>query len=115
MAGTISVTGQYTNAVGTQSINLPTVTILTPIGEVLLIALASGANTINIPAGSTFMIIQPPASNTQTLRLKGVTGDTGIGVHKTLGLGPHYLDPSDTSFCLTAGGAIAAYTVITFV
>lgn len=76
--------------------------------------LASGANTITVPSGGSTPVavtIVPPAGNVQTLTLKGVTGDTGVGLHLT--------DPttialaaSVSSFCLTAGAAITGVRFI---
>ena len=78
-------------------------------GSVTVQTLASGANTITVPATTgvtvTACTIVPPTGNTQTLTLKGVTGDTGVGIHLT--------DPTTialasgtSSFCLTAGAQI---------
>lgn len=77
-------------------------------GQVELKTLASGANTITAPTGGstpTACTILPPSGNTQTITLKGVTGDTGVALHLT--------DPttialasSVTTFVLTAGGTI---------
>lgn len=81
-------------------------------GSITIHTLASGANTITAPVGATVTgaTILPPAGNTQTLILKGVTGDTGVGLHLT--------DPSSlalaasvTTFCLTAGGTITGLRV----
>lgn len=43
-------------------------------------ALVSGANTVTAPTGAVGVTIIPPAGNTVTLTLKGVTGDTGIAL-----------------------------------
>ena len=51
-----------------------------------LVALISGATTVNVPTGSTAVILVPPNSSypqpnpnwAGTLTLKGVTGDTGV-------------------------------------
>jgi hypothetical protein len=77
-------------------------------GQVQIVTLASGANTITVPTGGatvTAVYIVPPSGNVQTLILKGVTGDTGVGLHLT--------DPSRvalassvTTFVLTAGNTI---------
>lgn len=82
-------------------------------GSVTLHTLASGANTITLPTGGATVVsgtILPPAGNTQTLILKGVTGDTGVGLHLT--------DPttiafasSVTTFCLTAGGTVTGLRI----
>lgn len=79
-------------------------------GEILLADLASGSNTIMVPTGSTGATIIPPDGNTQTITLKGVTGDTGVAIHPS--------DPTSlglnnvSSFDLTAGGTINALRVI---
>ena len=64
--------------------------------------LASGSNTITVPSGATACTIVPPASNTNSITLKGVTGDTGVRLHNT---DPTSLaiDASTTTFVLTAG------------
>lgn len=81
-------------------------------GSITIHTLAAGANTITIPVGATCTAatIVPPALNTQTLTLKGVTGDTGVPLHLT--------DPTtlalpstSTTFCLTAGGIITALRI----
>lgn len=67
-------------------------------GMVELKNLAAGANTIAIPTGGATPVavtIVPPAGNTAALTLKGVAGDTGVGLHLT--------DP--TTIALAAGQA----------
>jgi len=72
--------------------------------------LASGFNTITVPQlpVPVGVIIIPPSTNTQTVILKGITGDTGIRLHKTK---PHLLTFDSTAvpatFGLTAGANIA--------
>lgn len=83
-------------------------------GDVDILTLVSGANTITLPTGGSTpkaATILPPSGNTQTLTLKGVTGDTGIALHKT--------DPSTvtfdttvTQFILTVGGTITGLRII---
>lgn len=63
-------------------------------------ALANGFNSIAVPTGSKSVTIIPPSGNTTTLTLKGVTGDTGIGLHLT--------DP--TSIGLATGQATVGIT-----
>jgi hypothetical protein len=74
-------------------------------GQIQIIALASGANTITPPAGATAVTIKPPSGNAVTLTLKGVTGDTGVGLHLT--------DPTSialasaaSTFCLTTSNTV---------
>ena len=77
------------------------------VGSVLLVNLASGFNSVAVPTGSgaVGVTIVPPAGNTQTLTLKGVTGDTGVLLHKT---DPTSLaiDSSVTAIGITAGASI---------
>jgi len=49
--------------------------------------LVVGANTITVPvatgATAVSVTMSPPAGNTHAIRLKGVVGDTGVGLHVT--------------------------------
>lgn len=98
----------FTNDVtGTQTLEAAT-NAASP-ASITVQALASGANTITVPSSTgvtvTACTIVPPTGNTTTLTLKGVTGDTGVGLHLT----DHTtvsLASATTSFCLTAGAAI---------
>lgn len=70
--------------------------------------LASGANTITVPTGGSTVVactIVPPAGNTQTMILKGVTGDTGVGLHLT-DQTVIALAAGAVNFVITAGGTI---------
>jgi len=73
-------------------------------GAIDVVALVVGANTITVPTGATGATIIPPATNTETMTLKGVSGDTGIALALTsptsIGLA------TVTSFVITAGGTI---------
>lgn len=87
--------------------------VLSPAGNDVY-TLASGANTITLPTGGSTpkaATIIPPAGNTQTLTLKGVTGDTGIALHKT---DPTViaLESTVVNFVLTAGGTITGLRII---
>ena len=107
VTATRSTTITYTvDTVGTQVINAAS-NAASP-GSVEIKTLASGANTITPPTGGSSPVsvtCVPPAGNTQTLTLKGVTGDTGFGLHLT--------DPftvtlatTTTTFVITAGGTV---------
>ena len=94
------------DAVGTETISAAS-NAASP-GQIQLITLSSGFNTITLPTGGSTVVsctILPPVGNTQTLTLKGVTGDTGVALHLT--------DPttvafasSVTTFGITAGGTV---------
>lgn len=78
---TIVFTGDVT---GTETVSAAT-NAASP-GSVEIKTLASGANTITVPTGGTTptaCTILPPAGNIVTMLLKGVTGDTGVGLHLT--------------------------------
>lgn len=113
MAQILTISGGFTNGTGqTSTPNIP-ITIATPICSAPGVALSSGFQNIAVPTGTTVMIIQLPANNTQTVTLKGVTGDTGLLLNKT-GTNLLMLDSSVTQIGLTCGGAITALTFFTF-
>lgn len=74
------------------------------------LTLASGNNTIAIASGGLAILFIPPTANTQTIILKGNTGDTGIPLSKTE---PSYvsLDASGDDVILTAGAEITGCEV----
>lgn len=83
-------------------------------GSVEVKTLAAGLNTITVPTGGTTVTgvtIIPPAGNTQSITLKGVTGDTGIRLHDTdpTSLSLH---SSVTSFALTAGAQVTGLRLL---
>lgn len=83
-------------------------------GSITLHTLASGLNTITVPTGGTTptcATIVPPEANTQSIILKGVTGDTGVRIHNT---DPTSLaiDSSVVTFALTAGGTVTGLRII---
>lgn len=83
-------------------------------GQIQIVTLASGANTITAPTGGSTprcLTVVPPAGNTNALTLKGVTGDTGV----TLGLTDPFsvtLAAGFTTLCLTAGASTAGVRLI---
>ena len=84
----IVINGSCSNlpGVGQQTIGPATITTAAAVGEQLAVTLASGANTVTVPTGTTIMyIVGPNKANpipnpgyAGTLAVKGVTGDTGI-------------------------------------
>lgn len=110
----LTIQGTFTGSGPTINVNT-TISVPAPVAGVQLIALLSGLNTITIPTGTKIVTVQLPAGNTQTVTLKGVTGDTGILMLKDGGYISFTPDSSVTSFALTTGGAISALTVITFI
>lgn len=82
-----------------------------PVNDLRVVDLSSGANTITLPTGTTAVLIIPPDDNTETITLKGVTGDTGIIVQPDK---PSLLpidQSADPTFVITAGAAIAGVRI----
>jgi hypothetical protein len=55
-------------------------------GQIELRTLAAGPTTITPPTGGSTpksCTIIPPEGNTNLITLKGIAGDTGVGLHKT--------------------------------
>lgn len=79
----------------------------------IYVNLASGANTITAPVAATptRCTILPPSGNTVLLTLKGVTGDTGVPLHKTdpTSFG---VDSTLVTFCLTAASICNGVRII---
>lgn len=77
----------------------------------------SGASFISTtgPAGAFGVLIEPPAGNLVGLTLKGVTGDTGIGIGtNTPTLIPFTTTASANVIGLTSAGAISGVVTLTF-
>lgn len=108
VAGTISVTGTLTGQPdGSRTVALGW-TITAGLSAVT-VGLSSGANTITVPTGCTLIELVPPATNTETVTYKGISGDTGTQISKTK---PTIIAwETGSSFVLTTSGAIAGYTI----
>jgi hypothetical protein len=106
--GNFSVTG-----VGQVALNIAQ-DVASPVGQSVVVQLASGFNQFTIPAGTTFIVIRLPSSNAQDITMKGVTGDSGLPLNKN---GLNIISPASslTTFGLTAGGAVAYSTVIQYI
>jgi len=116
MASSITISGVKPGVgAGPQTIGPLTITANASIGAVTDIVLASGANTITVPAGSTAMVIVPPTTNTQTLTLKGVTGDTGVPLSPTQPSVISFPASAPSTVVLTAGALFSGITEISFI
>ena len=83
-------------------------------GQMDLVTLAIGANTITPPAGGSTPVactIIPPTGNTSTITLKGLTGDTGVVLHKTDPTSIGLNSPTAT-FVLTASAQITGVRMV---
>ena len=110
----LTISGNFSNAIGQVGINFP-IQVVNPVNQIQAISLASGLNTITIPTGTTFILVVLPTGNATSVTLKGVTGDTGIPIIPAGGAVLFTPAPADTTFVLTAGGAITPLTTIYFI
>jgi len=73
-------------------------------GQIQLLELTTGANTISVPDDTVAAVVIPPVINTETITLKGISGDTGVSLHPSnpslIGLN------AVSSFVLTVGGDV---------
>lgn len=69
--------------------------------------LSNGFTAIDIPTGSTSVTILPPSTNTTSIIIKGVTGDTGFRLHNT---NPSVIgiNSASDSLGITVGAAITS-------
>ena len=83
-------------------------------GQIQILTLSSGDNTITPPSGGTTpvgVIIIPPASNPNVITLKGVGGDTGVPIHKTLQTKLSLNNPAGT-FILNAAATVTGLRLV---
>jgi hypothetical protein len=84
-------------------------------GKEDLVTLAIGANTISPPVVAGLVItgltIIPPAANVNLITLKGITGDTGVPLHKTDPTSIA-LDPTFVSLILTVTVQVSGVRLI---
>lgn len=112
--GVLSIEGIQTQIPeGSKAFNLSIA--MSAVTEELENTFASASSwTVTVPSGCAGCAIVPPASNTTGLTLKGVSGDTGIGIDPA---GPTILNfPVSTpaSFVLTSAGAITGAVEVSF-
>jgi len=110
-SSTVSITGTVTDLpTGDKAIGPITCTSAAAVASETQLVLASGANTITVPAAATLAIIVFDATSNVNKTLKGVTGDTGILVAKA-GCFMLQLDAAAVaSFVITAASADTAKT-----
>lgn len=83
-------------------------------GDVDILTLTTGANTITLPSGGSApkgATIIPPPANAVLVTLKGVSGDTGIPLHLT---DPAIVtfDTTATTFVLTAAAQVVGLRIV---
>ena len=78
--------------------------------------LANGDNSFTIPAGASTILIVFPSTNTNAKTLKGVGGDTGVGLFPA---GTNFLNvpvgAGSSTFIINSTGADLLNTLILFV
>ena len=114
MAGTAVVTIQYNlaNGVSGAAQDQASFNNLTANEQVTAANLTTGANTITIPTAPTTptgVIMYPPAGNTQTITVKGITGDTGLPISPTAPFAWGFPAAPPANFVLTVGGNINGF------
>lgn len=85
-SGSWRITGTVTGlAAGSRSVDVSITAPSTAIDGSFVDVHGSGIfNAITVPTGATAVLIIPPSGNAQTITLKGVTGDTGVPLSKTM-------------------------------
>jgi len=111
----VSISGQVTGEPsGSKQIGPFTIVNATSGGAVTELTSISGNNTITVP-GSQYVacVIAKPSTNTASITLGGVAGDTGVSLHPT---NPTVLDfPAGTSsFVLNVGSSGLAFELTWF-
>ena len=115
VSATRTITLEFTGDVVAEQVLVTNNPLISP-GQIDVVNLASGANTITPPLGGSTpigVIIVPPAGNAFTITLKGVTGDTGVVLHTTHPTSISLNSPTAT-FVLTASGIITGVRLIWF-
>ena len=75
-----TVTGLPT---GTKAFTFAYGPITGAVAEILDVPLNTGNNTISVPAGATWLLIEPPSGNAVTIKLLGTGSDTGFTLDPT--------------------------------
>jgi hypothetical protein len=97
------------------SLQIPAAENLLSPGTITNYTLSTGANTITLPTGGSTpqgATIIPPEDNTETITLKGITGDTGVALSKTDPTSISFDTTPPVSFILTAGGTITGLRIV---
>jgi hypothetical protein len=74
--------------------------------------LASGFNSVTVPATALGVVIVPPSGNASSITLKGVTGDTGIPINPNAPTMLSWTAAQVGTVGITAGAAISNVTLL---
>lgn len=89
---------------GTRDVDVSIIAPTNAVDVTTTLAATTGFNAVTVPTNATAALIIPDPANTQTIQLKGVTGDTGIPISKTQ---PTAIAlNAATTFGLTVGGNV---------
>lgn len=97
---------QFTGSEGTQVYSAPTVHNPYSVQKVETVNLASGFNSIAVPTSAGGVIVVLPEGNTQSCTLKGITGDTGVGINPVGFAAVCFPASPPSTIGLTAGATI---------
>lgn len=75
-----------------------------------LVSVTTGL-VVTVPSNAVAVTIIPPVANTTALTIKGITGDTGIGLHKT-DPSSFGLSTTQTTFVLAAASTTSGVRII---
>lgn len=86
-------------------------------GAISFLTLPTGSTVIAFPTGGSIVYgatIIPPASNTNTITVKGSSGDVGVAIHKTdpTSIAFDTTSTTQTGFTLTVGATITGLRVV---
>lgn len=98
---------------GSKTISPPAIALAAAVGQITDTTLASGANTITVPTGTTMAVCVFPVTSGSVI-LKGVTGDTGVTLinnPSVITWAAFPLAAAQTTFVLTASVSISGVEI----
>lgn len=113
MAGNLTVQGTQTGAPAYPNGRAigPWTNAMGEVDEQLLVTLTEGDNIVTPPGPAIGCLIVPPIGGTETLKLKGATGSTGLDIDNVATFGPWYFGATGApAFYINAVGATGATT-----
>ena len=111
----IGISGTITGTLsGTESLAASVSIASGVVPQTTQVTLGNGANTVTVPANANGFLFTPASGNSQTLTLKGVSGDTGIALHPTNPLLLFFPASPPASLVITAGGATTGLSEFRF-
>lgn len=112
-SGSLSFAGTLVGFPSGQRTILVTYPIPSALDDAFPVTLGLGNTQVNVPANANGVIIEPPPGNAIVISIKSSSGDTGLAIHRTLGL-IYFMDISQTSFFLSVPTALPGPVQLTF-